>query len=132
MQSNLYQTAIPLLADPDDIDPSSVLTDITDISQAMDLKLSKKGEKRVFSFSAAGGNHRTEALKQVVKNIEEKIVILKEKIEALEKSQKESYNNKDKLNDLKNEAKKLKAKKAGLGKWTVILYNESKWHFVDC
>jgi ribosome-associated translation inhibitor RaiA len=117
VQSNLYTTAIPLLANPKDIDLSSVVTDITKISQAKDLKLSAKG-RSVKEFAAAGGSHRTKALEKVLEKLEKKIKGLKAKVESLEEGEGQK--------ELKEELECIKAKKAGLGKWTVILYDEGK------
>ena len=124
MHSDRFTTAIPLLANPEDIDPSCLITDITKISQAKDLKLSEKGEA-VKGFTAAGGNHRTAALQSVVERLENKITQLKGKIDKL-KEKSSTSKTKYKLGVLKEEIKVCKAKKAGLAKWTVILYNESK------
>jgi septal ring factor EnvC (AmiA/AmiB activator) len=122
-----YENAIPLLADPEDIDLSTIIKDISKISQAPDLKLSEKGNA-VKSFVAAGGNHRTQALKEVVQRLETKISDLNKKFQRWKTNPKKS---KDQLKDLKEEIRKLQTKKAGSGKWTVILYNEGKWHLVE-
>jgi hypothetical protein len=122
IKSLSYENAIPLLAHPDDIDPSSIITEITKISQAPELKLSKQGEKRVKGFSGAGGSHRTEALKTIYEKIGKKIEHLGSKISAL----KEKKGKRNRLIELQEERKRLMGKKAGLGKWTVKLYNEGK------
>jgi len=119
VHSDRYSSAIPLLADPDHIDPLCILTDITQVSVAKDLKLTPKGEAEVKSFTAAGGNHRTKALQTVMERLEEKIQRLNQKLE------KKVSKSKTKGNKIGEELEMLKAKKAGLGTWTVILYNES-------
>jgi predicted RNase H-like nuclease (RuvC/YqgF family) len=117
VQSNLYTTAIPLLAIPKDINISSVITDITKILQAKDLKLSAKS-KSVKDFTAAGGSDRTKALEKVLEKLEIKVKGLKAKVESLEEGEEQK--------ELKEELECIKAKKAVLGKWTVILYDEGK------
>jgi len=125
VHSDRYSTAIPLLANPDDIDPSSLLLDITKISQAKDLVLSEKGEADVKSFSAAGGRHRTKALEIVVERVDKEMKGIQDRINNTKK--RESSKGKAKLERLREELKKCKAKKAGLRKWTVILYDEGKY-----
>jgi hypothetical protein len=115
-----YDTAIPILAHPDDIDSSSIITDIAKISQAPELKLSQRGEKRVKGFSAAGGSHRIKALETVYDKVVKKIEHLESKISASKKKG-------ERLEKLKQARLDLLAKKGGLGKWTVILYNEGKF-----
>jgi hypothetical protein len=119
--SDRYSTAIPLLADPEDIDPSSFVTKVTDISRAPDLKLSQGA--KIKRFSAAGGNHRTQALELVVGKLTEKIENLKSRIQTVKDKKKP---NKARLDKFRDELRGLKARVAGLGRWTVILYNESE------
>lgn len=116
--SDRYSTAIPILADPEDIDPSSISQDITKISQAPDLKLSEKGSRDVRELLATGGRHRTKALATVYVNLRSKIKDLEDRIKRT--------NKKSKLEELREEVKICQAKKASLGKWTVIVYNASK------
>ena len=126
VQSDRFSTAIPLLADPDDIDPSSIISDITKISQAKDLKLSEKGEAVEF-FTAAGGNHRTEALKRVKDKLAQEIQKLDTKHTKEKKRAKGTPKSDEKLVDLKKQVKSLCAKDATLGMWTVVLYDSSKF-----
>ena len=127
VQSDRYSNAIPILANPDHIDPLSIFNDITRISQAPDLKLSDRGLQEVKHFLAAGGRHRTEALRVVYTKLQEKIKKLNSKIEELEKKEeKKKKKTTEKLNEFRQELKILKAKEVGLTKWTVILYNEGK------
>jgi hypothetical protein len=122
--SNLYSNAIPILADPAYIHPSSIFTDITRISEAPELKLTREGEKEVKKFYAAGGNHRTTALQKVKERLQGKIEGLKSQIE--DNKDKKDNKTKVKLVSLRDDLKICEKKMDGLGKWTVILYNYSK------
>jgi len=123
VQSDRYENAIPLLVNPGDIDLSSIERDITDISQAPDLKLTNES---VEMFQAAGGRHRMEAVKVLNVRLEEKIEVLRRQIERLKI--KKSNKNNERRQALTQDLKILEAKMAGLGWWTVILYNKGKVH----
>ena len=124
MQSHSFSTAIPLLAHPSTIDPSSFVRDITELSQAPDLKI-REG-CFIQEFSAAGGRHRMEAVKELHRKEGEKIKGLEGRIETLKKGGQQSATAKEKMKDLRRDLRKSKVKMDGLGKWTVILYDESK------
>ena len=124
IHSDTYETTIPFLTNPEDIDSSSIITDILKISLAPDLKLNDKGLQTVERFSACGGHHRKRALELVVEKVEKKITGMENKYKRwVDKGKKP----KSALKQLKTDIKKMKASKAALGKWTVILYDESKW-----
>lgn len=125
VHSDRYSTAIHLLVNPDHIDLNSISQDITKMSQAPDLKLSDKGKAERASFCAAGGNHRRKAVAIVEANLKEKMRKMEEEIEILEKKKRKKSTT-EKLSRLREELMVLRAKKAGMGKWTVILYDESK------
>ncbi|KAF8799686.1 hypothetical protein BYT27DRAFT_7316212, partial [Phlegmacium glaucopus] len=121
-----YSTAIPLLARPEHIHPSSIFIDVTRLHQAPPLKLSGRGERELKTFYAAGGNHRTEAIKFLAKEEQERIQKLKALIDqqqekAVGKGKKKAE---EKLESLHKDLEVSEATLAGLGKWTVILYNE--------
>lgn len=127
VHSNLYSTAIPILASPEHIDPSSIFTDITKINQAPELKLSEKGELEVEKFFAAGGNHRTAAIGVLNERLESRIEQLESEIKTKEEKNSNKSKSKARLEELRQELGTLKAKKGELGKWTVLLYDEGKW-----
>ena len=120
VHSDLYETAIPLLANPDDIDPSSIVKDVSKISQAPDLKLSAKGKGRVDRFYAAGGNHRTEAVREFKKRLTKRVDGFKAKLKTNGQSQ-----------DLVEKIREGEDKIARVSNWTVILYDESKSILID-
>ena len=128
VQSDRYSNAIPILVNPEHIDPSSISNDITKISTAPDLKLSKRGLKEADWFLAAGGNHRTEALRTVCNQLQEKISKANTDVESLGAKMKAKQRYKDyaEINDIYDELEKYKEQKLRTEKWSVILYDESK------
>lgn len=114
-----YSTAIPLLANPRYIHPTSIFKDITKIDQAPDLKLTKEGHRVVKRFYGAGGNHRTEAIKILAAEEQDHI----EKLNGLINKYSDQPT---KLETLRQTLEERKKTLDGMGKWTVILYNDSQ------
>jgi hypothetical protein len=95
------------------------------IMDAPELKLSEQGEAELESFYAAGGNHRTAALKVLEEEEKERIGRLEEYIRK--KEGKEGTKNARRVAALQKELGEKQEKLKGLGKWTAILYNEGGW-----
>jgi hypothetical protein len=132
VRSDSLLSAIPLLANPQHIDLSSTSKDITSLSEAPDLKLSEKGLDEVTCFRAAGGNHRTAALRLVHIKIQDTIDELETKVKNLDKKEKDDEKTKVAKKEFKAEVRRLKAKQARNSKWTVILYDEGKCNSIYC
>ena len=126
VHSNLYSTAIPILANPDHIHSSSIFTDITKLTQAPELKLSAKGETEVKKFYSAGGNHRTAAVGVLNSLLEQSLEKLEAEIAKLEQKNSTKSKAKARLDVLRSEVAKLKVKQSGLGKWTILLYDDGE------
>lgn len=115
-------TAIPLLADPEHIHTDSIFCNITKITEAPELKLSRKGERVVKRFYGAGGNHRMAAVKALAD--EEKGKINQLEVSIAKQEGIEGAKSMEKLGRLREDLKKAKKRLAGMGKWTVLLYKE--------
>lgn len=126
VRRHLYSTAIPILAKRHYIDQSSIFKDVTKIQSAPALKLTPEGEKKVKMFYAAGGNHRTEAVKVLAGEEKENIQKLKVAIKKIENKGEKTKSVQVKLEQLHQQLEESERKLAGMGLWTVLLYDEGE------
>jgi len=122
-----YATAIPLLAKKRHIHSTAIFKDVTRIGDAPKLKLSVEGEEVVKQFFAAGGNHRTAAVKALAEEEAKKIGQLEKMIEEGGEEKKKS----GRMSKLTEELEESRKTLASMGLWTVILYDggENDFYF---